>query len=185
MKKLAHKALSLPVLVLVLMSGTLLLNSCSRGRMCLHYTGKVNQFCGVVPDKDSISYIEKETIKFDTSYLIDSAYMKLYLSCDSNNNVLISKMISVKGKTFKTEVVYRDNIIEASIKLDSLAIVNTYKETHKEEFRKKTETKLEPIEIPVKHIPKYIWFLFGAACIICIIIGVKFGGLFKKIPFLR
>lgn len=70
--------------------------------------------------RDSFSYVEP-----------DSLSLSLLFECDSNNNVLIKELSDAKSKGFITKYIFKDNRLNLTAYIDSIAILNKIIETTK------------------------------------------------------
>lgn len=124
--------------------------------------------------KDSIRTIEKIITKFDTiQNPADSAIIKAYLECDSLGNVLIRELSEEKGK-MRVKTIFRDNIIEVRVNVDSAAIIRRAIENYKKELTSNNTNSVAAIEKkkPCNWLSWLIWgtgigvFLSGLALIL-------------------
>lgn len=121
--------------------------------------------------RDSIADVETvyttDTVWVDVSEnLIDSTYTELYFECDSNNQVLLTKIVKLKDSDkILSQYTFQNNVLRVLNKsyLDSIA------ELHITIDRLKNNVKI--IEKPVikEILPKWI-YVTGGLFLLCLII---------------
>jgi hypothetical protein len=82
--------------------------------------------------------IQTDSIRFTEP---DTMALSLLFECDSNNNVLMRELKDVSSKGIQTEVIFKDNRLDVSGFVDSIAILNKLIETTKA----KETTKINPL----------------------------------------
>lgn len=165
------KRLYLLILFLVLVS------SCSHYKWAIDNRAEVCDFL-YCSKTDSIKRLI--TIVRDTSIVIkkkevnDSLYLDYYLACDSNNNVILEKLVEVKNDkdSVKSELI--NNILK--VKAYYKDSIKYYKKLIKETTAKtdtiyQTEKEYFPVEKPF--IPWYAWVLVGIGLLLAFIAGAK------------
>lgn len=119
--------------------------------------------------------IERDTtIIFNDSLIVipaDSAFIKAYFECDSNNNVIMSELAMMKGRKVTPLIRYKDNWLTVVAEVDSENVYLTWKEIH---TKGKDTVIKETIKIE-KVYPKWLVILatiggISIVLIICFII---------------
>jgi len=91
------------------------------------------KICSTCPQK-TVTVIQKKDsiIEKLTPYMVepDSASFWAYLSCDSNNQVLIKQLESWNGKVLKPNYYFKHDTLFMQVKIDSLKIYAKYKEKY-------------------------------------------------------
>jgi hypothetical protein len=119
--------------------------------------------------KDSVIY--KETLKEDPNYTIpDSLYWQLEFECDSNYQVLL-RDFEESNTGFDTEVKIKEVVrwkedtrkvhrltVNLSVLSDSIKTMNRTIEKLRNQQRTIVRTVRE--EVPVKHTPRWMWWVF-------------------------
>jgi hypothetical protein len=113
-----------------------------------------------VEQNDSTSITETTREKHDsTAYLVDSNLIRLYLACDSNNQVIILENQTLKeSKNIKTTFTLQNNQLDVSNVIDSAAVYYSYYNTHFKQtitVRKKTS---EQVIVEVNKLTGWQWF---------------------------
>lgn len=134
---------------------------------------------GVCTQKDSV--VIKDSISFDTTYLDNSEFWSSILfACDSNGNVLIKSIDSLKSKNIDLQLALKDNKLIQYIKVPAQTIkVPVY--FHSQSKVKTVTVKVNELKW---HQSARLW-LFNLILIIGIILfGIKLLKLYiyKKLP---
>ena len=115
--------------------------------------------------KDSIHIVVQSTEKVDTIAIPeDSTFLRMWFDCDEKNNVIIKQLQEYKGKTFTTKVIYKDKILYVSTKFDKQKYLAISREIIRSTYEKQSKDVVKVYE--KRYIPKWLWFVFGAALLL-------------------
>jgi len=96
---------------------------------------RIDKICQNCPTKtvtkDSITTVT-QVVTQDTTIQLpsDSAWYRLWLECDTANNVIVVKSETTNGATVKTGYTLKDNVIKSTCVVDSLDVVLKWNEKH-------------------------------------------------------
>lgn len=129
---------------------------------------------------DSI-LIEKTVIQRDSFTFTepDTLSMQLLFECDSNNNVLIRELNNTSSKGIDVKYIFKDNRLNLTAYVDSIAILNKLIETTKNKeiirtnpLNEQIKSERDKLADKLNNRNKLIWVLIGL--IILIVLAVKF-----------
>lgn len=106
----------------------------------------------------------------------DSTSIKLYLECDSNNNVLLNKVIELQNTGKK--VIYKYKLTDNTLTLETIvAELRRIIEVKNEIINRKISIIKVAVPYPVfkDKTPIYVHILWGIGAIILLIVGIFIG----------
>ena len=127
--------------------------------------------------KDTTIYSYEHKVSYETINLPgDSTRIKALMECDSNGRILIRQLEEEKGK-FKTKVIYKNNVIEVFVSVDSLKIKQQAIEEYKNQMVT-NQTSLIENKTTIKSfswIKIFIWgFVVGILFAVLLYLGLKY-----------
>lgn len=164
-------------LVIVVLSALILLvaTSCDLQKI---RTQKCQKW-GVCTSKDSV--IVKDSIAFDTTYLDNSEFWSSILfSCDSNGNVMIKQIDSLKSKNIDLQLALKDNKLIQYIRVPA--------QTVKVPVYFHSQSKVKTVTVKVNelkwHQSARIWAFNILLIIGIILLGIKLlkSYIYSKLP---
>lgn len=125
--------------LLILFSTIIILGACNPCK----YVAK-HQEC-FPPDTVKISEIKTVT---DSIYFTepDSMAISMLFECDSNNNVLMCELTELSSKGVETNVIFKNNRLDITGFVDSIAVLNKLVET----LKSKDVSKVNPVNVQLK-----------------------------------
>jgi len=124
-----------------------------------------------VPEFNSDTLIIKETvIKRDTVVYTepDESMLLAWLECDSNFNVVLTRIDSIRQGKPEIVIKWREKYLEVTAKVDSMGVYLTWLERHKHEFESKAKTVVKE----VKFVPSFYHFTFWGFWVLALGLGV-------------
>jgi len=154
-----------------------LVSSCSHYKWAIDNRTKVCDFlyCSKTDSIRRLATIVKDTINvIQKKEVNDSLYLDYYLACDSNNNVILKKLVKAKSEkdSVKSELI--NNILK--VKAYYQDSIEFYKKLIKETTTKTDtiyQTKKEYFPVKEPFIPWYAWVLVGVGLLLAFIAGAK------------
>jgi hypothetical protein len=144
------KAYGISVLIFIVLIILLLLNSCVAKRKCCNYC----RTSDTLIIRDTFKLIQKDTI---FNFEPDVAFFEAWLECDSNNNVLLSKL-NTSSSGAVTRTVFRDNYIKVDFACrDSVQLLKRLIK----EYESKSNNKVTVKQEIVMQRSKWTNWLFG------------------------